>query len=70
MREYGHLGGKPNLDQTLNDLESRLKPIEKAAAELSRLPDRVGSVCLNRFWVFAKWISALVMPLLGLASAR
>ena len=32
--------------------------------------NRGGSVCLNSYWGFAKWISALVMPLPGLASAH
>jgi hypothetical protein len=31
---------------------------------------RGGSVCLNRLLGEAKWISALVMPLPGLATAR
>ena len=30
---------------------------------------RGGSVGLNSLWAFGKWISALVMPLPGLASA-
>jgi len=35
----------------------------------SCLPFRGGSVGLNSLWAFGKWISALVMPLPGLASA-
>jgi hypothetical protein len=33
-------------------------------------PSTHGSVCLNSFWRFAQWISALIMPPPSLVSAR
>ena len=44
----------------------RIKPLDAKRT----MGDRGGSVCLNRLLGVAEWISALVMLLPGLASAR
>jgi hypothetical protein len=42
-------------------------PLEKRGRGVLEI--RGGSVCLNRFWAFLKWFSALVTPLPHLAVA-
>ena len=51
------------------DLDLRFLNWVLLANNLDKVP-RGGSVCLNSYWGLAKWISALVMLLPGLASAR
>mgnify|MGYP003115961211 CR=1 FL=1 len=43
--------------------------LELEACVRRQREDRGGSVCLNRFWAFLKWFSALVTPLPHLAVA-
>ena len=45
----------------------RLEHYARLAAEQG---NRAGSVCLNSYWGFAKWIVCRFMPLPGLASAH
>jgi hypothetical protein len=59
---------------TLNEkqklIESILNKYPIPAVLIAERDVRAGSVCLNSYPGFAKWILALVMPLPGLASAH
>jgi hypothetical protein len=45
------------------------QPLRQTQGLMCSIAKRGGSVCLNSFWAFLKWFSALVTPLPYLAVA-